>query len=561
MTDGYNPDGKLEQLLLDLLDGEWDTGKQQTLDTLLINDAAARAHYRELMAMHAMLDSELSGAPDLNGEMLSSGTPGGASSPSRVGDAQSAPDCHEPAVSPVNPRFVFLRWAAAALLIMSVGVGLLSLVNAHRGNQQPLAGSVSGEDPRPNKEDAPGDGVVAVVTRTIHPRWADGAEAVRPGQSLARRWVKLDAGVVQFEFRNGACVTLQGPAQFRLDSTSECFIRSGKLTVLVPPAAANFTVHSPFSKVIDLGTEFGLVVDESGELDVHVLDGQVEVALEGDEDGAVVREKLSEQQAATVRAGQRQLEDIPFDQGAFEPIRATTLWRTQPLKIQFDCGSRAGVYCGSQSPAHAAGDMYPHETRWNAVVGDQAGGFVLADGSILSHRIEVDLGHGKNEIDWDAGVDTMRGPQGRTRGVFDTALGRDVINPPPGSTSGLVGLRLRGLPAGKYRVYVLGRTSLDHANWGNYLVEKAHVAAVGLDVASIDAPGLKMSPLGDANAGKWVAGQTHVVTDVAVSGPDQFLTIITGNDRENSPIPAGGRAVILGVQILQLTDGSDGSDV
>ena len=80
------------------------------------------------------------------------------------------------------------------------------------------------------------------------------------------------------------------------------------------------------------------------------------------------------------------------------------------------------------------------------------------------------------------------------------------------------------------------------------------MAAVGLNLTSIDAPQLTMAPLDDPNAGKWVAGQTHVVTDVTVSGPDQYLTIITGKDRENSPTPAGGRAVILGVQILQITD-------
>lgn len=65
---------------------------------------------------------------------------------------------------------------------------------------------------------------------------------------------------------------------------------------------------------------------------------------------------------------------------------------------------------------------------------------------------------------------------------------------------------------------------------------------------------LTMAPLDDPNAEKWIAGQTHVVADVDVSGPDQYLTIITSKDRENSPTPAGGRAVILGVQILQIND-------
>ena len=63
-----------------------------------------------------------------------------------------------------------------------------------------------------------------------------------------------------------------------------------------------------------------------------------------------------------------------------------------------------------------------------------------------------------------------------------------------------------------------------------------------------------MAPLDDPDAGRWVAGQTHVSAEVEIDGPEQYLSIITGEDKQNSPTPAGGRAVILGVQILQITD-------
>jgi hypothetical protein len=133
-------------------------------------------------------------------------------------------------------------------------------------------------------------------------------------------------------------------------------------------------------------------------------------------------------------------------------------------------------------------------------------------------------------------------------------LGRDAVSPPSDRTTGLVGLRIRGLPRGRYLVYVLGRSSLDHRNWGNLLVEKAHVAAVGTDLRDGSPLPLAMAPLEDPDAGQWVAGQTHVVTDVEVDGPDQYLTIVTGKDRDRSPTPAGGRAVLLGLQIVQLPD-------
>ena len=54
----------------------------------------------------------------------------------------------------------------------------------------------------------------------------------------------------------------------------------------------------------------------------------------------------------------------------------------------------------------------------------------------------------------------------------------------------------------RYRVYVLGRLSLDHHNWGNYLVEKAHVAAVGTHLRDGRAMPLAMAPLKDPDAGR-----------------------------------------------------------
>jgi len=553
MTEDYGPHEELEQLLLDLLDGEWSAGKRERLDELLRGDPSARARYRELMVMHAMLDAQFGDSPNLSGDALCAHNPGDVQRHVRLVDREAPADDSMAAFARRTRWRPYLGWVAAAAVVVFMGVWALFL----RGGRRDLGefpGRDTGRASLPGRRLTSKHSDLAVVTRLIRPQWVQGEEALRPGQLLGKRWIRLEAGIVQIECGDGARVTLEGPAQLRLDSESDCFLQAGKLTVLAPPDAANFTVKSPASEVIDLGTEFGVVVDESGELDVHVLDGQVEVAVKGAKDQPGARRKLHERQAASIRPGEARIRDVPFDQASFEPIRATTLWRTQPLKIQFDCGNRAGLYNGSTSPAHSVGDMYPHETRWNPLVGDQTGGFVLADGRVAPRRLDVDFGHGKRNVDWDAEVDTMTGPQGRTHGVFNTALGRDAVSPPSRPATGLVGLRIRGLPRGRYRVYVLGRSSLNHRNWGNFLVEKAHVAAVGTDLRENSPLPLVMAPLKDPDAGRWVAGQTHVVTDVEVRGSDQYVTIITGKDRDRSPTPAGGRAVILGVQIVQLLD-------
>ena len=382
----YDPHDELEQLLLDLLDGEWNAGKRERLDERLRADPDARARYRELMAMHALLDARFGDSPDLTGHAVVARNTSDGQRDARPADREASPaGSRRAAARPARWR-PYLGWVAVAAAVVFMGVWALFLRDGRHD---------SGRTALPNRQRTSRDSDLAVVTRVIRPRWAEGEPALRPGQVLGKRWIRLEAGILQIECGRGARVTLEGPAQLRLDSQSACFLQTGKLTVLAPPDAANFTVRSPASDVNDLGTEFGVVVDVSGELGVHVLDGQVELAVKGSRDKPGARRKLLERQAGSIRPGETRIRDVPFDQASFEPIRATTLWRSQRLKIQFDCGNRAGLYNGSTSPAHATGDMYPHETHWNPLVGDQSGRFVLADGRVAPRCLDVDFGHGK----------------------------------------------------------------------------------------------------------------------------------------------------------------------
>ncbi len=68
---------------------------------------------------------------------------------------------------------------------------------------------------------------------------------------------------------------LQGPAELVLVSGSEARLVHGTLTARVPEPARGFTILSPRGKVVDLGTEFGLSVDDAGETTVRVFDGVV----------------------------------------------------------------------------------------------------------------------------------------------------------------------------------------------------------------------------------------------------------------------------------------------
>jgi ferric-dicitrate binding protein FerR (iron transport regulator) len=106
-------------------------------------------------------------------------------------------------------------------------------------------------------------------------RWA-GTEQT-PGRDMrAGKTLRLERGLAEIEFEGGARVILQGPAGIELVSGSCARLLRGTLTARVSEGAGGFTVLSPRGKVVDLGTEFGLSVDERGATTVRVFTGEVE---------------------------------------------------------------------------------------------------------------------------------------------------------------------------------------------------------------------------------------------------------------------------------------------
>ena len=108
----------------------------------------------------------------------------------------------------------------------------------------------------------------------------------------------LRSGLLEITYDAGAKVILQGPVTYEVDSAAGGFLSVGKLTARLekkaeeagysrsafplPPSA--FAITTPTAVVTDLGTEFGVEVNESGWTVTRVFRGIVEVqpATEGD---------------------------------------------------------------------------------------------------------------------------------------------------------------------------------------------------------------------------------------------------------------------------------------
>ena len=433
---------------------------------------------------------------------------------------------------PVTRRFAaYAGWAVAATVLIA---GLLAWQFGQRESNSDVAG-------RPIVDDVT-EPPMAVLTRAIGIEWEHPSRHQADlGQPITERWLRVKSGIAEVSFSSGATVSIEGPARLRLDSAMYVFSKSGKLAANCPPSAHGFTVRFRGGKVVDLGTEFALDSDPEGKTRVHVLSGEVIVALT-DEDNAVLQEQnLKGNSAVVLNPDAKAIDSIEYDAKPYSEMHRDALIHSQPIKLQFDLGHRAGLYKGTNAPAHAAGDMFAHEDVWTQIVGDQSGTFVMADGNICPHPIRIDYGHGDELIDWDAiPIDPMGRIYKKVRGVFDSALCQDHR---PSDFD--LGLRVSGLPAGNYRIYALCRSVRRP--------EASYDVSFGSNLDQQLSEPMEVIPLTDAGAENWIAGQTHAVGEVQISGPDDWATFITRYSSQRSIITTSHptRSVLLGLQIVQ----------
>jgi len=108
-------------------------------------------------------------------------------------------------------------------------------------------------------------------------RW-NPPSAMAVEQRLSAGVIELEAGVAILDFDGGARVALTGPALFELLGPKSARLHHGDVTVRCEEGLYSFSLLTPTSTIMDLGTEFGVAVGNDGAAEVHVLAGEVEVA-------------------------------------------------------------------------------------------------------------------------------------------------------------------------------------------------------------------------------------------------------------------------------------------
>jgi len=180
----------------------------------------------------------------------------------------------------VNKRLLVFSTLAAAL---ALGLGIytavlktkltrlhhLAIVDAEEWADQ---GQLSGKDTTA----PPVAKVIGRISGLDHPVWAAGALPLRFGDRLREgETIALESGVVELFLATGAKVTLEGPAHFKAPSALEATLTHGRLAAAAPRTARGYTVITPTAELVDIGTQFGVMVEDSGDSELHVFDGDV----------------------------------------------------------------------------------------------------------------------------------------------------------------------------------------------------------------------------------------------------------------------------------------------
>ena len=287
--------------------GDATAEERAELDKLLLADAALRDEYLERCRLHAELSfhskSQRAASALLDSvwsEALVEGDPASAVSIQKTSNVaeQSAPRRKfQPSALRSLSRHSLLTGVAASLLI--VGIGLTIMHNTTLPD--PVVENSVDEVPEATESTE-----IATLTGWHRIDWKEGYRiSAREHRLESGKVIAIESGLAEITYDTGARVLIEGPAEFTVGeqvSENAGFLRLGNLVARCEtPESKGFTIATPAGSVVDIGTEFGVEVAQSGSTEFVVLSGTVDVVGQN-RDGTETRMQLEKDQSAFIAA-------------------------------------------------------------------------------------------------------------------------------------------------------------------------------------------------------------------------------------------------------------------
>lgn len=264
------PREEIEFLLLDWEDGCLDDVGLDRIRELVRSDEDARLAY----VQHQMLNVALQ--PDMAATDASTASQPLLTStlePQQTNDSSGHKQQLGSGIHNFNRQIISWVLAAAVLIAVTARLAYHEFLT-----DEPAVAVTDGSDEDNAIETRPEDTAfgVASVNHVVDGTLQSADKELQPGDAVPPGPLMLTSGIAQIEFFCGATLIVEGPADLNVKSALLAEVREGRLRAQVPPAARGFSLIVNDLKVVDLGTEFALAVNDR-QTDVQVFDGEVEL--------------------------------------------------------------------------------------------------------------------------------------------------------------------------------------------------------------------------------------------------------------------------------------------
>lgn len=281
-----------------------------------------------------------------------------------------------------------LRWpllVKTGLISAAASIGLLLLLQTIIFNRT-IPGIAQ------NHEPVFSGGFAARIERSESLRWAeDTATRIRDDGWLSTGLLTVESGTLLITFNSGATALVEGPAEISIESSNRMFLKSGKLTAEVPPTASGFTVNTPRLNAVDIGTRFGMRVEDNGDSELHVMEGEVKASrTSGNSVATLVREGLALRADGRTRS---ELQPVPYAGDHFT-LQIGRMSIPQPaLRYLFDEPAGALVEDSGAPPLFDARIIAPGELDRSPrrSPGRKGGGLIFQPGEAIDVSLSRDF--------------------------------------------------------------------------------------------------------------------------------------------------------------------------
>jgi hypothetical protein len=157
---------------------------------------------------------------------------------------------------------------------------------------------------------------VATVSDSINAQWSAGSQIARGARiSSNSQPIRLNQGIIKIQTDDQVALVLEAPAEFQFLSYSSIILNYGKLFASVSEQGLGFSVVTPNSKIVDLGTEFAVLSQIDGSTEVYTYKGTVDL-FAGEKSQAKTSQMITAGLARKIDRKNAAVQEIPLDETA-----------------------------------------------------------------------------------------------------------------------------------------------------------------------------------------------------------------------------------------------------